>query len=60
MLLVIDGNSMINVVACASLYNSSESDISRPFYCINGEYVIKSEAEKYYKDAILKYMFNIY
>lgn len=57
--LLIDGNSMINTVACAALYNATDTDFARPFYKELDRYVIKGKAEEYYKEIIFKYFYNI-
>ena len=56
MIFIVDGNSMMNTVFCASLYTASESDLSRPFYQVSGNYVIKDSAEKFYRESIIKYL----
>lgn len=58
MIFVVDGNSMMNVVFSAILFSADDPDIQRPFYQIEGKYIIKDNAEKYYKNAILSYLVN--
>jgi hypothetical protein len=56
---VIDGNSLINVVIGATMHTSQDTDLNRPFFMVNGKWVIKDGANKYYGSAIMRYISNI-
>lgn len=57
--LVIDGNSLLNVITTATIYSSSNSDLSRPFYRSLDKWVIKTTSAEYYDSQLYRYLINV-
>lgn len=59
MKLVIDGNSLLNVVVSGSLHSSTDTNTNRPFFRVHDKWVIKDDAAEYYNAQIYKYLLSI-
>ena len=59
MILIIDGNSLLNVVTTSTIYSSNNSDLSRPFFRSMDKWVIKSTSAEYYDSQIYRYLLGI-
>lgn len=57
--LVIDGNSLLNVITTATIYSSKNADLSRPFYRVMDKWAIKSTSAEYYDSQLYRYLSGI-
>ena len=61
MKLVIDGNSLLNVVASSALYKTKDKggDLARPFFRVHDKLVIKDDSSEYFNAQLYKYISSI-
>jgi len=59
MILVIDGNSLLNTISSVMLRSKGKSDIERPFFRVHDRWVIKDSAAEFYESALYRYISSI-
>jgi 5'-3' exonuclease len=59
MKLVIDGNSLLSVVASVAIHTSNNQNLERPFFRVQDKLIIKDDASEYYNAQLYKYLSSI-
>jgi 5'-3' exonuclease len=59
MILIIDGNSLLNTISSVMLRSKGKSDIERPFFRVYDKWVIKDSAAEFYESALYRYISSI-